>query len=125
MVLTLIQTQKWKYSANYSWEKLAVKFNNVALHCGPFESGTLEIFTANFLLKTITNFFRFRRVLSLKTKKMFSEKMLANQKLLNIERDRRKTLKKRDRKKVWKIVTAIINIFLLLLFLLGNIFGKT
>ena len=56
---------------------------------------------------------------------MFSEKMLANQKLLNIARDRRKTLKKRDRKKVRKIATAIINIFLLLLFLLGNIFGKT
>ena len=64
-------------------------------------------------------------MLSLKTKKMFSEKMLANQKLLNIARDRRKTLKKRDRKKVRKIATAIINIFLLFLFLLGNIFGKT
>ena len=102
-----------------------MKFNNVALHCGLFESGTLEIFTANFLLKTITNFFRFLRVLSLKTKKIFSEKMLANQKLLNVERDRRKTLKKRDRKKVRKIVTAIISIFLLLLFLLGNTFGKT
>ena len=56
---------------------------------------------------------------------MFSEKMLANQKLLNVERDRRKTLKKRDRKKVRKIVAAIISIFLLLLFLLGNTFGKT
>ena len=56
---------------------------------------------------------------------MFSEKMLANQKLLNVATDWRKILKKRDRKKVRKISAAIINIFLLLLFLLGNIFGKT
>ena len=56
-----------------------------------------------------------------KEKNIFSKKMQAMSKLLDIPRERRKTLKKeKEKRKMRKIQTTTIDIFLLLLFHVKN-----
>ena len=83
-------------------------------HGGFFQLEILEVFKTAFLLKTtiwIWLFFKYCRVLE--NLKIYPRKMQAAKKLLEIARDRRKTLKKEiEERKMRKSQAGKINIFL-------------
>ena len=92
---------------------------------GSFELKILEIFTIAFLLKTIIwtwIFFMYCRILSLKTKKIFSKKMQTTYKLCEIARDRGKALKKvKEKRKMGKTQRTTI-VFYFYFFIQKNLY---